>query len=251
LPDAGAPKGKIAVRSASFATRGSGARVLVVDEEVAPRERVRDTLERDGFRVTEAADGESALDRVGSLCPDLIVLDLSLGRASGRLGGVEVLRRLRASGQTPVIVLSGDDDAGGIVGLETGADDFLVKPFSGPVLVARARALLRRAAGHTASVVLEYGAIAIDVDAREVMRDGEVIACTAREFDLLVFLASSPGEVFSAEELLRAVWGSDPSWQRPSTVGEHIYRLRRKLEAEPSAPQHLVTVRGAGYRFQP
>jgi DNA-binding response OmpR family regulator len=263
------------------ARRRRSSTILLVDGEGARREHLRGVLEEDGFVVAVAGDGQAAVDHVAQVETDLVVLDLDLDldravdrgldldldaelhldrrRAGGRGEPVprtttDVLRRVRSLGTVPVIVLSTPDGGGGdiasVVGGPLGVDDFLVKPFEPLELLTRVRAALRRS-GRASTLVLDHGALTIDVDAREVRRHDAVVRLTAREFDLLVFLASSPGQVFSADQLLRDVWGSDPDWQRPTTVGEHVYRLRRKLEADPAAPRHLLTSRGAGYRFEP
>ncbi len=227
----------------------TGAPVLVVDDDPELREIVRAALQREGFSVAEAADGETALEAVEHDRPRIVVLDLGLPR----LGGLKVLRRLRAAGEIPVIILSGrGDEADRIVGLELGADDYVTKPFSPRELAVRVKAVLRRGAAAAQRRLLEFQGLTIDPGAREVaMADGSLVELTAREFDLLHFLARSPRQVFSADQLLRQVWGSDPGWQTPSTVSEHVYRVRRKIESDPRHPRWIRTVRGAGYRFEP
>jgi DNA-binding response OmpR family regulator len=153
-----------------------------------------------------------------------------------------------------VIVLTGrSNEADRIVGLEMGADDYVVKPFSPRELAARVRSVLRRSSGLEPHVddVLHYDNLTIDLRCRDVEIDGEPVDLTVKEFDLLAFLASSPRQVFSREQILRNVWDSDPAWQNPSTIAEHIHRLRRKIEPDPASPRWIHTLRGAGYRFTP
>jgi two-component system alkaline phosphatase synthesis response regulator PhoP len=222
--------------------------ILVVDDDVDLRSVVRDALERDGFAVDEAGDGKLALAKIDALAPELVVLDLCLPT----VGGLDVLRTVGRSGTVPVIVLTGlGDEADRIVGLEMGADDYVVKPFSPRELVARVRSVLRRAAGAGSRNVLDFGDLRVDTGAREVFVRGEPVDVRRREFDLLEFLCASPRQVFSREQLLVNVWHSDPEWQDVSTVSEHVHRLRAKIEADPARPRWIVTVRGVGYRFEP
>ena len=224
--------------------------ILVVDDDVELRSIVRSALERDGFAVTEADDGDVALTKIATLAPELVVLDLGLPT----VGGLEVLRTLaaRPGPALPVIALTGrGDEADRIVGLELGADDYVVKPFSPRELVARVRSVLRRAGGSSASAVLDFGDLVVNLTTREVSLEGAPITLRRREFDLLAFLCSSPRQVFSREQLLANVWCSEPEWQGTATVSEHVHRLRSKLEDDPAHPRRVVTVRGVGYRFQP
>jgi len=222
--------------------------ILVVDDDVDLRSIVREALEREGFTVDEAGDGGLALAKIEALAPELVVLDLHMPA----LGGLDVLRALGTDHPTPVIVLSGlDHEADRVIGLELGADDYVVKPFSPRELVARVRSVLRRSAGARSSSVLDFGDLRIDVDAREVSLSGRRLTLRRREFDLLVFLCSSPRQVFSREQLSVNVWQSDPDWQGDATVSEHVHRLRAKLEVDPTNPRRIVTVRGVGYRFEP
>ncbi|GAA4535960.1 response regulator transcription factor [Amycolatopsis samaneae] len=225
-------------------------RILVVDDDERVRTVVTWQLEADGFLVTEAGDGRAALDRIAEQAPDLMVLDLSLPG----LGGLDVLRRVRldqARPPLPVVVLSGrSGETDRIIGLDLGADDYLVKPFSPEELAARVRSVLRRSAPvATVDGAAEDG-LRIDTAARQVVLDGAFVELTAKEFDLLVFLAQHPGQVFTRAQLLRAVWRSSPGWQSDATVTEHIHRLRAKLEADPGRPRRLRTVRGVGYRWE-
>jgi DNA-binding response OmpR family regulator len=222
--------------------------VVVVDDDPELRALVRDVLEQDGFRVTTVADGESLLAIAAGHHPDLVILDLLLPG----IQGLDVLRRLQEGDRTPTIVVSGKGaETDRVLGLELGADDYLVKPFSHRELLARVHAVLRRAASPPSTDVLDFGDLSIDLRTRDVMVGGELVELTALEFDLLAFLASSPRQVFAREVLLDRVWGSSAEWQTAATVSEHIHRLRRKIEADPAQPQRIETLRGAGYRFVP
>lgn len=224
--------------------------VLVVDDEPMVREVVMRYLERDGFSVTAAATGDEALERFAQINPDLIVLDLMLPGVSG----LDILQKIRATTDTPVILLTARaEEADRILGLELGADDYVVKPFSPRELAARVKSVLRRTNAVSEPVLdrMEYDSLVIDPSSREVFLDGSAVALTAREFDLFCFLATSPRQVFSRAQLLDQVWDSSPEWQDPSTVTVHIRRIRNKIEADPDTPRHLITVRGVGYRFAP
>jgi DNA-binding response OmpR family regulator len=229
----------------------SADRVLVVDDEPMVRDVLARYLARDGFEVETAGDGEAALAAVESEGPDLILLDLMLPR----IDGFEVFRRLRQSGATsPVIMLTARGEVTDrIVGLEIGADDYVSKPFSPKEVVARVRAVLRR--GRAAdngddADPLRFGELEIDARTREVRARGALVRLTPKEFDLLHLLASSPRTVFSRYKLLDELW--DVAFQGdPATVTVHVRRIREKIEADPSKPRHLITVWGAGYRFEP
>jgi DNA-binding response OmpR family regulator len=221
-------------------------RVLVVDDEPMVRDVLARYLSQDGFEVTEAADGRTALERIAEQAPDLVVLDLMLPE----IDGYEVLRDLRASSPTPVIMLTArGEETDRIVGLELGADDYITKPFSPREVVARVRAVLRRTNEvPSTDGVLEFDDLIIDRGRREVVVRGELVTTTRKEFDLLAFLASSPGTTFTRLDLLEEVW--DLAWDGDSsTVTVHIRRLREKVEIDPSAPQRIITVWGVGYRF--
>ena len=227
----------------------SGSSVLIVDDEPHIREIVRYALEQQGFVVSEAADARSALARV-SADPGgyaLIILDLELPDVSG----FEVLRLLRRQLIGPIIILSGHaEESDRVLGLELGADDYIAKPFSPREVAARAKAVCRRSvAVLPASDQIEFGEVVIDRRGHRVLRSGRVVDFSAREFALLEFLATSPGRAWTSEELLSRVGDSNGEWQSPTTVREHVYRLRRKIESDPSNPRHIVTVRGGGYRF--
>jgi DNA-binding response OmpR family regulator len=228
--------------------------VLVVDDEPMVREVVARYLQRDGFRVHESADGGDALDWLERRSPDLVVLDIMLPG----LDGLSVLRRVRVAGDVPVILLTARaEESDRIVGLELGADDYVVKPFSPRELAVRVRTVLRRT--HTrvpagpgrAAGMLRFDGLAIDTASRDVTVDGRVVALTPREYDLLLFLASSPRQVFSRRQLLSQVWDSAPEYQDPATVTVHVGRLRQKLEADADEPRWITTVWGVGYRFEP
>ena len=224
--------------------------VLVVEDDPTVREVVTRYLEHEGIRVDAVGDGNEALERAAECWPDLVVLDLMLPG----LDGLEVCRRLRAHAPVPVIMLTArGDEEDRIVGLELGADDYISKPFSPRELIARVKAVLRRASGGVAngggSSQIVAGDVRIDVGAHEVFRSEELLTLTAREFELLVFLASSPRHVFRRDELFEQVWGY--TYGDAATVTVHVRRLREKIEAEPANPRHLVTVWGVGYRWDP
>jgi DNA-binding response OmpR family regulator len=230
-----------------------GRAVLLVDDDPTVLEVCRTYLEAAGFRVLEAADAFAALDLVAREHPDLVVLD----RMLPGVDGLEVCRRIRSTSQAPVIMLTAlGAEADRIAGLEAGVDDYLAKPFSPRELTLRVRTVLRRslaveAAGTAApgsdAVTIRRAGLHIDAAARTVDLEGERLALTAREFDLLAYLARRPGRVFSREELLRAVWGWDHG--DLSTVTVHVRRLREKVEADAASPRRIVTVWGYGYRF--
>ncbi|MGQ0466261.1 MAG: response regulator transcription factor [Sporichthyaceae bacterium] len=223
-------------------------RVLVVDDDEQVRTVVAWQLEAEGFGVSSAADGAAALRAVETDPPDLIVLDLSLPQVDG----LDVLTRLRRTSTIPVIVLTGrGGETDRIAGLDLGADDYLVKPFSPGELAARVRSVLRRSAPEAPADRLTFDALAIDATTREALRNGVVVELTAKEFDLLLFLARAPRQVFTREQLLKRVWGAVGEWQDSATVTQHVHRLRHKLEADPAHPTWLRTVRGVGYRFEP
>jgi DNA-binding response OmpR family regulator len=227
----------------------NGTAVLVVDDEPTVREVVASYLRRDGHTVTEAADGADAVDLVQRERFDLVVLDMMLPGVNG----LDILRRIRQLGDMPVIMLTARaEESDRVAGLELGADDYVVKPFSPRELAARVNGVLRRAAPKTpaGAAILDYGNLVIDTRAREVTLDGVLVEFTPKEFDVLVHLASSPREVFSRADLLRDVWQSSPDWQDPATVTVHVRRIRNKIEADPENPNWITTVWGVGYRFE-
>ena len=226
-------------------------RILVVDDDATLAEVVERYLVREGFEVEIVGDGRVALDRALANLPDLVVLDLMLPG----IDGLEVCRRLRALAPVPVIMLTArGDEADRVVGLELGADDYVAKPFSPKELVARVKAVLRRATGPLAASLpgsqlqLDDVDLRVDVAAREARLDGEVVPLTARELELLVFLMRHPRRAFQREELLQEVWGT--RYGDTSTVTVHVRRLREKIEPDPSSPSRIATVWGVGYRWE-
>lgn len=224
--------------------------VLVVDDEPTISEVVARYLERAGYSAATAGDGIEALRVAGECDPDLVVLDLMLPE----LDGFEVLRRLQADGaeRTPVILLTakGEHDDR-LAGLRRGADDYIVKPFSPSELVARVDAVLRRAQPtRSEDEPLRFDGLEIDIRGRRVLRDGEEVALSQREFDLLGFLAANPGQAFSRDQLMDRVWEA-ALYSDTSTVTVHVRRLRAKIEPDPEQPRFIQTVWGVGYRFQP
>jgi DNA-binding response OmpR family regulator len=220
--------------------------VLIVDDEPQITRLAQDYLARDGFRVLTAADGVTALAQARHEQPDLVVLDLNLPG----MDGLEVCRALRRTSDVPVIMLTARaEETDRLIGLELGADDYIVKPFSPRELVARVRAVLRRARGAVREpAVIRAGNLEIDVEGRAVRRNGEDVALTRSEFNLLAILAQNPGQVFSREQLLERIHGvAYDGFDR--SVDSHIKNLRRKIEADPLAPQHVLTVYGVGYKF--
>jgi DNA-binding response OmpR family regulator len=220
--------------------------VLVVDDEPIVREVVVGYLHREGYRTLEAADGHHARELLERDPPDLVVLDLMLPGVDG----LELCRWIRGRSNLPVIMLTArGEEADRIVGLELGADDYVTKPFSPRELTARVRTVLRRSSSPTLSDArLSVGALEIDASTREVTKAGEPVRLTAREFDLLWFLASHPRRVFSRSQLMDRVWGYEAALDT-GTVTVHVRRLREKIEDDPSRPRLLETVWGVGYRF--
>jgi DNA-binding response OmpR family regulator len=227
----------------------SGRRVLVVDDDPDLCQLLLRLLQAEGYGVDIAGNGASALGAVGRQQPDLVLLDIGLANEDGR----DVLQALRKASDVPVVFLTGrGHEIDRIAGLRMGADDYIVKPFSPGELTARVESVLRRAQPRRSdSPGLTFGALRIDPRTREVSLNGRPVEMTTKEFDLLYFLASSPRQVFSREQLLDHVWSSSSEWQTDATVTEHIRRLRRKIEADPDRPMWITTVRGAGYRFEP
>ena len=227
-------------------------RVLVVDDEPMVREVVSGYLQRDGIAVTQVGDGRSALEALAGQPFDLVVLDIMLPMASG----LDVLRAVRRHSTIPVILLTArGDEADRVAGLEAGADDYVVKPFSSRELAARVRGVLRRtrpvAADAARLAPLDFGGMHLDRAAREVRMDGRLVELTPKEFDLLAHLAAHPRQVFSRAELLEQVWESSIDYQDPATVTVHVRRIRQKIESDPDTPRWIATVWGVGYRFEP
>jgi DNA-binding response OmpR family regulator len=226
------------------------ARVLIIEDDPNVSEVVARYLEREGYRVDTAADGAIGLRQALANLPDLVVLDLMLPS----VGGLEICRRLRAVAPVPLIMLTArGEEADRIAGLEMGADDYIAKPFSPRELTARVRAVLRRASAALTApaepAILRVGDLEVNVAAHEVHLGDDLVALTAKEFDLLAHLMRNPRRAFRREDLLEDVWGF--SYGDTSTVTVHIRRLREKIEPDPSAPRYVCTVWGVGYRFEP
>ncbi len=224
--------------------------ILLVDDEDSIQKLLAYPLEREGYRVLQARDGEEALTRFASEHVDLVVLDIMLPK----LDGLEVCKRLRAESEVPIIMLTArDDELDKVLGLELGADDYITKPFSIREFRSRVRALLRRA---SVSRQVEEGGdlisaegLTIDLARRAVEVGGERVQLTYVEFELLRILASHPGRVYSRRMLLEALWGG-ADYREPRTIDVHVRHLREKLERDPAEPEYILTVRGVGYRFR-
>lgn len=221
------------------------ARILVVDDEPKIVQLVRDYLERAGFAVSTARDGNEALMRAHSERPDLIVLDLGLPG----LDGLEVTRRLRRESGVPIIMLTArHEETDKVVGLELGADDYVTKPFSPRELEARVRAVLRRQAAAAEAEVIRAGELTLDLPRLRTEVSGRPVQLTATEFQLLAALARQPGRVFTRSQLLDAIHGvAFESYER--AIDAHVKNIRRKLEPDPRTPRYLLTVYGVGYRL--
>jgi DNA-binding response OmpR family regulator len=228
-------------------------RVLIVEDDNEMATLLRTHLATEGYDVEVANSGASAIERANSAPPDLVLLDIVLGKEDGR----EVFRELRLMSDVPTIFLTGRGlETDRIAGLKMGADDYMVKPFSLGEMSARIESVLRRATGSDAShdpeqPTLSYGPLQINELTHEVRLNSELVELTSKEFALLAFLAASPRRVYSREQLLENVWMSSPEWQGGATVTEHIRRLRSKIEVDPDHPRWITTVRGVGYRFEP
>ncbi len=227
--------------------QGTTRRILLVDDEPSLQKMLSHALEREGFQVHVVGDGETALEAVGSYEPHLIILDIMLPK----LDGTEVCRRIRTHSDVPIIMLTAkDDEIDRVVGLELGADDYVTKPFAVRELVARVRAIMRRAlvpSGQRQDE-LSYDGLKIHLPSRRVAVDGTDVDLTYTEFELLVTLASNPGRVFSRSTLLTRVWGDEFRDER--TVDVHIRHLREKIERDPRNPEFIHTARGVGYVFR-
>ncbi|MCO5986782.1 response regulator transcription factor [Actinoallomurus spadix] len=228
--------------------RSETGRVLVVDDDPTVADVVSRYLLRDGHEVVCVADGHAALRAAEERPPDLVVLDLMLPG----IDGLEVCRRLRERWPVPIVMLTAlGEETDRLIGLETGADDYVTKPFSPRELALRVKSVLRRARGALAPTgeTITDGDLTVDAAAHEVRLDGAEISLTAREFDLLAFLMRHPRQAFTRADLLQRVWG----WEfgDSSTVTVHVRRLREKIEQDPTAPRRILTVWGVGYRFEP
>lgn len=224
-------------------------RILVVDDERPIADILKFNLEREGYEVEVAFDGPEALDKARRLAPDLIILDIMLPG----MDGFQVCREVRAFSSVPILMLTAKEaEIDKVVGLELGADDYVTKPFSPRELLARVRAVLRRSqpqAGGQQASVIRSGGLTIDLQSYEVWRGDRRIELSPREFDLLRFLATHPGQVFTREALLRQVWGYD-YFGDVRTVDVTVRRLREKIEPNPAQPEYIRTRRGVGYYFQ-
>jgi DNA-binding response OmpR family regulator len=224
--------------------------ILLVDDEDSVQKLLAYPLEREGFRVLQARDGEEALERFASEHVDLVVLDLMLPK----LDGLEVCKRLRAESEVPIIMLTArDDELDKVVGLELGADDYITKPFSIREFRSRVRALLRRAAVRrptgTEEELIKTDGLEIDLARRSVEARGKRVQLTYVEFELLRTMAAHPGRVYSRRMLLESLWGA-ADFREPRTIDVHVRHLREKLEQDPAEPEYILTVRGVGYRFR-
>jgi DNA-binding response OmpR family regulator len=224
--------------------------VLVVDDEPTILDVVGRYMERAGYETHRAADGPEALRLAAEHRPDLVVLDLMLPG----IDGIEVMRQLHeAPGPRIAVILltARGEESDRLVGLRQGADDYVVKPFSPAELVARVGAVLRRVSPPDEEAPpIEHGPLRIEPASRRVVLDGEEVSLTQREFDLLAYLAANPGQVFSRDQLMEAVWGHN-FFEDTSTVTVHVRRLRAKLDDDPAVPRFIETVWGVGYRFRP
>jgi DNA-binding response OmpR family regulator len=220
-------------------------RILIVEDDARIADLVAKNLEAVGYECHISPDGGRALADHARLRPALVVMDLGLPG----LDGLEVTRRIRRDSDVPILMVTArTSESDKLLGLEIGADDYVTKPFSTAELVARVRALLRRSTGALTERVLELGRLRIDPARRTVEREGDPVALTTLEFDLLYFLASRPGRVFSRDALMEQVWGNERVVDDRS-IDSLVSRVRRKLETDPSQPRYLQTVWGAGYRF--
>ena len=224
--------------------------ILLVDDEESIQKLLAFPLEREGYRVLQARDGEEALNRFASEHVDLVVLDIMLPK----LDGLEVCKRLRAESEVPIIMLTArDDELDKVLGLELGADDYITKPFSIREFRSRVRALLRRASVsrqvEEGGDVISAEGLTIDLARRAVDMGGERVQLTYVEFELLRILAAHPGRVYSRRMLLEALWGG-ADYREPRTIDVHVRHLREKLERDPAEPEYILTVRGVGYRFR-
>jgi DNA-binding response OmpR family regulator len=226
------------------------AHLLVVDDDPEVRSMLSRLLEAEGYKTERAATGTETMEKLSHRHADLVILDVMLAGENG----FELLATIRRTNDIPVILLSGrDGESDRVLGLRLGADDYVTKPFSSAELAARVASVLRRVDRRhmSNSALLEFGELSIDLLAREVKVSGKLVPTTAKEFDLLAFIARSPRQVFSREQLLAHVWGSSSDWQDDGTVTEHVRRVRRKIETNPEHPRWVRTVRGVGYRFEP
>lgn len=227
-------------------------RILIVDDDAEMREMLRHLLEAEGYTVATAPTAMDALRSMADAEPDLVLLDVVLESEDGR----DALREMRLMSDVPIVFLTGrGDEIDRIAGLKMGADDYVVKPFFAGELAARIESVLRRSnpwveEPEPNGSLIKSGELQIDQGSREVHIGEDLVDLTAKEFDLLVFLAGAPRQVFSRQQLLERVWSSSSEWQDEATITEHVRRLRRKIEADPDNPRWITTVPGVGYRFE-
>jgi DNA-binding response OmpR family regulator len=235
----------------SSGSTGNAPLVLVVDDDSVVRDVIVRYLHHEGFETLEAADGATARRVIETQGPDLVVLDIMIPEPNG----LELCRAIRSNGDLPVVLLTArGEESDRITGLELGADDYVVKPFSPRELVVRVKSILRRSHRTAVPAIrhIEAGGLSLDAERREVLREGRDAGLTPTEFDLLWCLASHPNVVFSREQLLAQVWGYEAALDAgTATVTVHVRRLREKIEDDPSAPRRVTTVWGLGYRFTP
>lgn len=221
-------------------------RILIVEDEPAMVQGLRDNFEYEGYEVISAGDGVDGLERAIADDPDLVVLDVMMPRMSG----LDVCKRLKAKRPSlPIIMLTArGQEIDKVVGLELGADDYVTKPFSIRELMARVKAVLRRVSPHGASDVYRFSDVEVNIRSNEVLRDGQPVELSAKEFALLAYFVAHPTETLSRDRLLDAVWGYE-NYPNTRTVDTHIVHLRQKLEPNPEEPRFILTVHGSGYKF--
>jgi len=226
-------------------------RILIIEDERAVARGLQYALEREGFEVLLADTARQGIEMARQQAPDLIILDIRLPDGNG----FDVCRELRRTLRQPILMLTAcDEEVDRVLGLELGADDYVTKPFSLRELIARIRALLRRAYGELSrpgpGERIVFGHVALDLEAHRAYKDGKDVGLTATEFKLLAHMAGRPGRIFTRQELLQAVWGYPDYYGDERTVDVHIRHLREKLEDDPTNPVHITTVRGLGYSFE-
>jgi DNA-binding response OmpR family regulator len=226
-------------------------RILIIEDERAVARGLQYALEREGFGVLVAGTAREGIEMARQQAPDLIILDIRLPDGNG----FDVCRELRRTLRQPILMLTAcDEEVDRVLGLELGADDYVTKPFSLRELIARIRALLRRAYGELSHPApgerIVFGHVALDLEAHRAYKDGKDVGLTATEFKLLAHMAARPGRIFTRQELLQAVWGYPDYYGDERTVDVHIRHLREKVEDDPTNPVHITTVRGLGYSFE-